>query len=263
MAVVSRITIYPVKSCDGIDCTEVDILSTGAIRFDRRFALVDSSGKFINAKRFARIHQLQLQVDPVRREYRACRRGESTPVSGRMDYDGKQLSDWLSDFFAQDVSIIENEEHGFPDDLDSPGPTIVSLATLQVVASWFPELTVDDIRRRFRANIEVDGVEAFWEDRLYREDKQPASFTIGRVLFAGINPCQRCAVPTRDALSGDVTPSGFAQLFSRMREQTLPAWAARNRFDHFYRLTTNTRRLDQGAAQIQVGDPVEIMNHQL
>lgn len=261
MSFVSRITIYPVKSCDGIDCTAADVLSTGALRFDRRFALIDSSGQFINAKRFPRIHQLQLQVDPVRREFRVSRRGQSDSLSGHLDGAGQQLSDWLSDFFSQEISIVENEEHGFPDDLESPGPTIVSLATLQTVASWFPDLSVDEIRRRFRANIEVDGVDPFWEDRLFRADKQPGPFTIGPVLFAGINPCQRCVVPTRDALSGDVTPSGFAQVFSRMREQTLPTWAARNRFDHFYRLTTNTRRLDQNLAQIHVGDAVEIPNH--
>ena len=56
----------------------------------------------------------------------------------------------------------------------------------------------------------------------------------------GTNPCQRCVVPTRDSLTGAAS-SGFATEFARRRAATLPPWADRRRFDHFYRLTVNTR----------------------
>ncbi len=138
------------------------------------------------------------------------------------------------------MRLVENCETGFPDDLDAPGPTIVSTATLVAVAEWFPGLTVDEARRRFRANLEIDGVEPFWEDRLYGRDGEPVRFRIGDVEFFGTNPCQRCVVPTRDSQTGDVL-SDFQKQFATQRESTLPVWAERSRFNHFYRLAVNTR----------------------
>jgi uncharacterized protein len=48
---------------------------------------------------------------------------------------------------------------------------------------------------------------------------------------------------------------GFQKRFTEMRDKTLPEWAARERFDHFYCLSTNTR-VDtmQVGARLQVGD---------
>ena len=134
-------------------------------------------------------------------------RENDVELSGQLDDDGQHLSDWLSNFFSLDVSIVENDETGFPDDLDAAGPTIVSTATLQTVAGWFPEMTLDEVRLRFRANIEVDGVEPFWEDRLFGLGPDPRPFRIGTVLFGGTNPCQRCVVPTRQPLTGAVARS--------------------------------------------------------
>ena len=75
----------------------------------------------------------------------------------------------MSNYFAMPVSIKQNLTHGFPDDTASPGPTIISTATLEAIASWYPDLDIEDVRLRFRANIEIDGVPAFWEDRLFAE----------------------------------------------------------------------------------------------
>ena len=113
------------------------------------------------------------------------------------------------------------------------------------------------MRLRFRANLEVDGVEPFWEDRLFRTDSTPQPFRIGRVMFEGINPCQRCVVPSRDPSTGDVWPE-FTRRFATLREQHLPEWAARERFNHFYRLTTNTRGAGESGGVIRVGDLIEL-----
>lgn len=259
MPVVARINVFPVKSCDGLSCTQAEFAPGGGLRHDRQFALVDSSGRFINAKRTNLIHQLRLQIEPSRREFLVANRNGENELSGRLDEQGRELSDWLSHFFSMDVSIVENDETGFPDDLESPGPTVISSATFQTVADWFG-LPIDNVRQRFRANIEIDGVEPFWEDRLYRADKQPQPFRIGQVLIGGTNPCQRCVVPTRDPISGLAVPAGFAQEFAKRRELTLPDWAPKERFNHFYRLSTNTLRLDKGSGTITVGDSVELVS---
>lgn len=46
------------------------------------------------------------------------------------------------------------------------GPSVVSTATVETIASWFDGTRVESPRRRFRANFEISGVPAFWEDRL-------------------------------------------------------------------------------------------------
>ena len=255
---VASITIFPMKSCDGLALESASVMASGALFHDRQFALVDSNGRFINAKRTPLIHQLRLHVNPVSREFDVGRRDKGVVLHGRIDVDGPQLTGWLSDFFSLEVSIIENDKTGFPDDLGAVGPTVVSTATLNKVAGWFDGLTVDEVRQRFRANIEVDGVEPFWEDRLFRSDRQPQPFRVSDVHFGGINPCQRCVVPTRNSQKGDVTPAGFSQQFSIRREETLPDWAPREHFNHYYRLSTNTRLLERGNGIIRVGDRVEL-----
>ncbi|MBW4533117.1 MAG: hypothetical protein KME09_04195 [Pleurocapsa minor HA4230-MV1] len=62
------------------------------------------------------------------------------------------LCDWLESYFGFPVELQQNLSMGFPDDTISPGATIVSTATLEAIASWYPELDTADIRRRFRAN---------------------------------------------------------------------------------------------------------------
>jgi uncharacterized protein YcbX len=136
--------------------------------------------------------------------------------------------------------LRENSTSGYPDDTESPGPTIISAATLAAVASWFPDLNVDEARRRFRANLEINSPDSFWEDRLAGETGAVVPFQIGDVRMLGVNPCQRCAVPSRSSETGEVS-SGFAKKFAEYREAALPAWSPRSRFNHYYRLAINTR----------------------
>lgn len=146
---------------------------------------------------------------------------------------------------------------GFPDDLKSSGPTVISSATLAEVASWFPDISVDEIRRRFRANIEIDDTPPFWEDQLFAEKGEILSFHVGKVQFEGTYPCQRCPVPTRDAFTGEAYPN-FQKIFVEKRKETLPEWAKLSQFNHFYRLSVNTRIPESEAGKIlKVGDVVK------
>ena len=259
MPTLTRIAIYPLKSFDPILVREVRVLANGALEYDRRFAFVDSMGAFVNAKRTALIHPLQVHLDPVTRTLTAGRRTDDTLQQWNLDLQRSDIEHRFSRYFSMDVTLRESVTGGFPDDGEAAGPTIVSMASLQAVADWFPGLTVDQVRLRFRANLEVEGVEPFWEDRLFGSVANTARpFKIADVLLAGTNPCQRCVVPSRDPESGDVWPQ-FARQFSEYRAAKLPAWAPRERFDHFYRLTVNTRLIAPGSSRIQVGDNVELL----
>ena len=257
MPQLARIAIYPLKSFDPLLIEEAVVLPNGALQHDRRFALIDPSGKFINAKRTSAVHGLVLRLDPVGRTLTARRRGDTEVFRWPIDDQRDDLQRWLSDYFSLDVLLIEEPGGGFPDDTAATGPTIVSVATLQTVAEWFPGMTLDEVRGRFRANLEVDAVEPFWEDRLFRGDSTPQPFRIGRVMFEGTNSCQRCVVPSRDPSTGEVWPE-FARRFAELRAQHLPAWEEPERFDHFYHLTTNTHGVGSSGGLIRVGDAIEL-----
>jgi uncharacterized protein len=250
MPVLARILVYPIKSFDGVAVETANVLRSGALEYDRRFALVDAQGKFFNAKRSPRLHLPRSQFDLAAQTVTITVAGQSTTY--HLLHDQRAIAAWASHFFQVPLRLEENAHGGFPDDTEAPGPTVVSTATLEQVARWFPELSVEEVRRRFRANLEIGGVDPFWEDRLYGQAGELVTFLIGEMCFAGTNPCQRCAVPPRDPETGDVYEN-FVSLFQRFRQESLPPWATRARFDHFYRLAVNTRLLTGGGGRVAVG----------
>jgi uncharacterized protein YcbX len=250
--------LFPVKSLDGTVVEQATLLASGALQSDREFALFDASGNYINGKRNQRIHALRAFFNLNLRLIQLQMRPETPFQDFHLDNDRPAIAALLGDYFEQPVELRQNLEMGFPDDKLSPGPTIISTATLAAVASWYPHLTVDEIRARFRTNIEIDGVPAFWEDRLFGTADTTPGFKIGDVEFLAVNPCQRCIVVTRDAVTGE-GDSQFQKTFTQQRQSTLPAWAEASRFNHFFRLAINTRVVSwQAGKVIRVGDKLSL-----
>ena len=244
---LTQIIIYPIKSLDGKIVDRAKISPGGALKFDRRWAIVDERGKIVNAKRTAKIQQLRSKYDFVATsepEQRLLIRlhiaGDTNTYTFCLTTELVELARWLSEFFGFSVSLLENAVTGFPDDLDAYGPTIVSTATLETICDWFPDLDLTEVRRRFRTNLELSGVPAFWEDRLFGAPGEVRDFQLGNVQFHGINPCQRCIVPTRNSLTGRLSFK-FQQIFTEQRQRTFPAEVNKLRFNHFYRLAVNTQ----------------------
>ncbi len=252
---IAKIFIYPIKSLDGVAVNQAKVLAGGALQYDRELAIVDENGKFVNAKRTAKIHLVRSRFDLQNRTVSLQVMGTKKQLF-QLDEERKAIENWFSDFFGFQVKLQENLFTGFPDDLNSTGPTVVSTATLTEVASWFPDLSLDETRRRFRANLEIDDVPPFWEDQLFAEKGETLPFHVGNVLFEGTYPCQRCPVPTRDAFTGEAYPN-FQKIFVEKRQETLPEWASLSQFNHFFRLTVNTKIPASDAGKIlKVGDVV-------
>jgi uncharacterized protein YcbX len=133
------------------------------------------------------------------------------------------------------------------------------VATLQAVANWFPGLTIEQIRRRFRANLELAGDDAFAEDQLFAGPNEIVPIDIGEARLYGNNPCQRCVVPTRDPNNGEIWP-GFQKTFATHRESFLSPSANRTRFNHFYRLAVNTVVRAAESQRIRLGDQVRFVD---
>ncbi|MEW6436138.1 MAG: 2Fe-2S iron-sulfur cluster-binding protein [Pseudomonadota bacterium] len=258
--VLSRILIFPIKSLDPLEARQARVLQSGALEHDRTWALFEENGKFVNGKRHAAVHRLRAEIDMPARAVTLRDQGERGLGSESFSVDdAAPLEAWLRSYFGFPVAFRKNCDLGFPDDTESPGPTIISVATLAEIGRWFG-LPIDEVRRRFRTNLEIDGVPPFWEDRLFGAAGTTVRFRIGDVMLEGINPCQRCVVPPRDAVTGEGDET-FVRRFTELRARTLPAWSTRERFNHFYRVAINTRpHGDQGGKLLHVGDRIEILD---
>ncbi len=256
MARITRILLYPIKSLDGIGVAEARVSAGGALEGDRRYAIVDGTGRYVNGKRLPDVHRLRARYDGARTRVVLCNGVEERAF--HLDRERAELARWLARYFGFPVEVRDDPQSGFPDDREAYGPTLIGAATLDRLTGWFPGKTADEMRLRFRANLEIGEVPAFWEDRLYGAAGTTVSFQIGAVRLEGTNPCQRCVVPTRDPWTG-AEDRGFQKTLARRRAETLPPWAARSRFDHFYRLAVNTRiPISEAGKPIRVGDPIEI-----
>lgn len=189
MPTLDRITVYPVKSLDGVDVPEAVVLPSGALEHDRRWQLTDIDGRVLNAKRSPLFHAIRAEFDLAARvvtlsidqlalaaraipgvERLASLASDTFPLVPGPDGPCGWLSEALSDGVLLqrtpgNVLLLERADGGFPDDREAPGPTLVSTASLEEVARWFG-FDLVECRRRFRANLEVGGCDPFWEDTL-------------------------------------------------------------------------------------------------
>jgi len=261
-----NIRLHPIKSLDPISVPEARISPSGGLALDRAWALYSVDGKWVNGKRTQAIHLIRASYSPDLREVTLSVPGDRREIPTRsfsFPSAHEDAAEWFSVYFDQQI-IVRYSENGFPDDTVASGPTIVSTASLQSIAEWFgptpqgfPGITVDEARQRFRATLEINGVPGFWEDQLFGEDERSVvRFKIGEVNFEGSNPCARCPVPPRNPQTGEIL-EGFQKRFTQLRESTLPPWSPRPRFDHFYRLATNTRVAPTETNKLlRAGDPL-------
>jgi uncharacterized protein YcbX len=253
---LGNIQIFPIKALDGMLVKHARITAGGILENDRIYAMFDKDGRVVNGKRTALVHQLRCAFDAEIKEVRLWQSGESSPTQFQLDAP-ERVDKWLGDFFGFPIRLQRESEKGFPDDQAAFGPSITSAASLCEIQKWFPELTLESLRRRFRTNLELTDGEPFCEDRFFGASGELKPFQIGAVKFFGHNPCQRCVVPARDPDSGQPV-TDFQKKFMELRKRFLPAWANAERFNHFYRFAINTSiPPSESGKQLRIGDVVE------
>jgi uncharacterized protein YcbX len=260
---LANIRLHPIKGLDPVSIAEARVGPNGGLELDRVWVLLSVDGQWINGKRTAAIHHIRAEYDPLVSMVTlsvsggAKKSNRLKPAHFAFPADHERAAAWFSEYFDQTV-IVRHISEGAPDDGLAPGPTIVSTASLRAVCEFFPGIELHQARERFRTTLEVDGVPAFWEDQLFGEhENYPVRFKIGEVAFEGSNPCARCPVPPRNPRTGEGLV-GFQKKFAEMRSASLPATSPASRFDHFYRLATNTRvpGTEQGKL-LRVGDALQ------
>lgn len=230
MSRVSSIRVYPFKSLPSVSKSSVRITDIGGLAADRQFALFDADGEVVNGKRTNAVHGINAEIDLEAETIQLST--EKTTTTRRFHFydDRDALEQWFSDYFEMEIHIDQTTGGGFTDSSSGTGPTIISEATIEELASWFTSLSPAEIRRRLRPNIVLTDVPPFWEDTLIDNE-----FTIGETTLRGVKPVPRCVVPTRDSQSGERTPD-FTSVFSEKREETLPKWSPADHFDHYYKV---------------------------
>jgi uncharacterized protein YcbX len=287
---LANIRLHPIKALDPVSVKEARIGPNGGLELDRVWALYSADGRWVNGKRTAAIQLIRSAYAPDLGSVTLTVPGDRRNIPAMtfaFPADTEGAAEWFSMYFEQAIQVRYTRE-GFPDDGLAPGPTIISTASLEAVCEWFPGMALDEARRRFRATLEIDGTNrpvagsngfelsgdgngsrnsavaaeklpAFWEDQLFADSESSVvRFKIGDVAFEGSNPCARCPVPARESQTG-ANHEGFQKRFVEMRRAQLPAWAPAERFDHFYRLSTNTRvpSTEHGKV-LRLGDPLTL-----
>lgn len=254
---LANIRLHPIKALDPVCVKEARIGPTGGLELDRAWALYSADGRWVNGKRTPAIHFVRAEYTEGVRRVTLSVPDDSRGIpamSFAFPEDAEDAANWFSVYFEQPI-IVRYAREGFPDDTLASGPTIISTATLEKICEWFPGLPLVEARRRFRTTLELEGVPAFWEDTLFAASEAAVvRFQIGEVAFEGSNPCARCPVPSRDSYNGEPI-EGFQKRFSELRQTQLPPDSPQERFDHFYRLATNTRvPAAENGKVLRVGD---------
>jgi uncharacterized protein YcbX len=256
---LANIRLHPIKSLDPVYLKVARIGPGGGLEHDRTWALFSADGQWVNGKRTAALHLIRAVYTPDVTSVTLSVPGDRRKIPMKtFAFPGEvaAASEWFSYFFEQSITVRYSPD-GFPDDTIANGPTIVSTASLQAVCELFSGMALEEARQRFRTTLEIDGAQTFWEDQLFGvEERSATRFRIGEVNFEGSNPCARCPVPPRNPFTGEIIP-GFQKRLSDFRRANLPAWAPEARFDHYYRLATNTRVAPTESGKIlRLGDPV-------
>jgi len=244
---VSKIMIFPIKSLDPVYVSSARINKEGGLEYDRYIALFDEEGNILSRKREKKLYLIRSIYDmeyfTVTLKYK-----DSADTFNLNDLKG------IGEFISECLGYrVEARKGFFPDSLDTPGPTLIGRASLLEISSWFGNMDLDEIRLRFRTNIEIETDVPFWEDRLCDKEKG-VYFYIGDVLFKGVNISKRCNIPPSDPLTGEKIEN-FEKTFIDRRKETLPSWAKEECFKGFYRVAINTIvPKTEAGKRISVGD---------
>ncbi len=221
---VTELNIYPIKSTRRIALPESEVLSRG-LPWDRRWMLVDDSGRFITARQHPRLATVQTAIEAG--ELRVSAAGYAAfslplrPADRRMTevtvwrdtlravLVSPEADAWFSEFLGLNCRLVQ-----MTDDLVRDVKRDYGEAGDQVsFADGFPLLLISEASladlngrlrepvemRRFRPNLVIDGDLPYAEDGWQR-------IRVGEVLFAGVKNCSRCVFTTIDPDSGEMHP---------------------------------------------------------
>ena len=237
-AVISRLFVYPVKSCAAVEVQEA-ILTSAGLEFDRAWMVVDERGEFLTQRELPRMALITPQLKHYEMVLRApgmlalhIKLDEvEEPVRVRLwneevrAFDmGPVAAQWFTDFLGTTARLVRfDPDERRISDLDWTGGIeaqnqfsdgfpllLVSEASLRglnekLLAAGFDEVSM----LRFRPNIVMgddpgsDALAPHDEDRV--GELQVATGE-GVVRLEPVKPCPRCPIPNVDPATALVSP---------------------------------------------------------
>lgn len=214
---VSQLFSYPVKSMQGVLCTEAHVTKSGFSN-DRQFMLTTPTGELITAKEFPSllsfktgiIHNGITITAPDKNVLTVYYHDfsstlEHTRVWGNMftvHIASITVNRWLSEYIHQDVQLRWLGEEStrrikkYPTILSSFSDSYPFLLINQSSINMLQQRCATQLSSNlFRANIVVTGEQAFAEDRW-------KTIQIGDITFELIKPCSRYMITILDPKTG-------------------------------------------------------------
>jgi uncharacterized protein len=219
---LSEIWIYPIKSLAGIRLQHAIVKQKG-LAYDRRWMLVDESGRFLTQREHPEMSQFHLAMgrgqltilnsvsaQSIVLELEGRNSGESMPViiwddqveaiEVRQDY-----SRWFSDQLKIKCKLVF-----FPETNTRPVDPEYAIQNEHVsLADGYPFLIIgqaslDDLNKRLKEPIPMNRFRpnfVFTGGMPYEEDSWK-KFSIGKNRFVGVKPCGRCVLPNVNQQTG-------------------------------------------------------------
>lgn len=263
---VTGLNIYPVKSTRHIALDESAVLPRG-LPWDRRWMLVDDSGRFITARQQPALATVQTALTDGRLQISASGRESITlsPVPDERllvrvtvwtdEVDavsvGAQADAWFSGFLGLNCRLVQMTDdlvrsvspgYGQPGDqvsfADGYPLLLISEASLADLNSRLPQPVE---MRRFRPNLVVDGDIPYAEDGWRR-------LRVGEVEFEGVKNCSRCIFTTIDPDTGEKHPD-------REPLRTLSTYRRRSEGGVYF----GQNLIPRSGGVIRVGDSVTVI----
>lgn len=202
-AKISKIRIYPIKSLGHVEVETAEV-GIHALKNDRLFAMVDEDGRYMNGKRNWQVNQLKSEFDLSNKVVFFSNKEGGEKKSFELKEGNAELDNYLSVFFETKLKLIQNETGAFMDIPRQSSLTVVSEASLRSLQKDLNRHSLENMRLRFRTNVELSGVDAYWEELLYLQPGFGMRFKMGEVEMIGVSPRARCNVPPQNPDTGEM-----------------------------------------------------------
>lgn len=236
MPILTKLVIYPIKSCGGIALQEALITESGLSNegvHDREWMVVDAEGRFITQRSFPKMalikplikaDMLELSMSgmpPLEIPIAMPSRDTAHTIDVQVwndcvnAYDcGEGCAQWFSQAMETPCRLVRFHEDAKR--IANPKWT-AGIEASNLFSDGYPiliisEASLEDLNQklrqqdraalpmdRFRPNIVIAGVDAFEED-------YAAGIRIGQTLLRPVKPCPRCPIPSIDQETGLIGP---------------------------------------------------------
>jgi uncharacterized protein YcbX len=210
-AIVSGISLFPVRSCAGADLMQASITPHGLV-YDRQWRLVSATGEFLTQRECPKMALIRPSIagSKLRLDYPGseqlhvpiCEMTAKSAIT-RVNENcsgvdqGEAVADWLFASLGTRARLLHLRDENNDVDFARPDMSPILVISEESLADLNSRLSQPVSMNRFRPNIIVRGVQPYEEDSWER-------VLIGDVLYeASKEPCGRCGMINIDQEKGE------------------------------------------------------------